>query len=325
MRILITGAAGFIGSHVAEAYRQAGHQVVGLDNLSTGKRENLPPDVPLWETDLTEESQLERLFREFRPEIISHHAAQVNVRVSWERPLEDARSNVLGALALFRQAARWKVQRVIYSSSGGAIYGEPEQLPVTEDHPVRPLSNYGVSKYAVELYLQAFYLHSNLPYLIFRYPNVYGPRQDPAGEAGVVAIFATQFLRGERPRIFGDGTKTRDYVFIGDIVDANLRALDYKRCGAFNLGWGKEITDREVFEVVREAVGTTVEPIFDQKRPGEIDRICLEATRVREALAWQPRVAFREGVGRVVQYWKQRLAPQAGNRGSALAGQKGDS
>ena len=209
MRILVTGAAGFIGSHVAEAYENAGHEVVGLDNLSTGKRENLTQNVPLWETDLMDESQLERVFREFRPEVVSHHAAQVNVRVSRERPLDDARRNILGSLALLRHAVRWKVRRVIYSSSGGAIYGEPEQLPVREDHPVHPLSNYGVSKYTVELYLQAFHQHSGLSYLIFRYPNVYGPRQDPTGEAGVVAIFATQLMRSETSHIFGDGTKTR--------------------------------------------------------------------------------------------------------------------
>lgn len=301
MRVLVTGAAGFIGSHVAEAYHKAGHEVVGLDNLSTGKRENLPLNLRLWEMDLLEEDKLERLLREFRPEVISHHAAQTNLRVSWDQPLKDASANILGSLTLLRLAARYKALRLIYSSSGGAVYGEPDRLPVAEDQPIRPLSNYGVSKYVVELYVQAFHQHSGLSYLIFRYPNVFGPRQDPAGEAGVVAIFATQLLRGERPRIFGDGTKTRDYVYIDDIVDANLRALQYEGCEVFNLGWGEEITDYQVFEIVRDTIGSAAEPVFDQVRPGEISRICLDARRAWKHLEWQPRVTFREGVLRVIE------------------------
>jgi UDP-glucose 4-epimerase len=310
MRILITGAAGFIGSHIAEAYRRAGHEVGGVDNLATGSRRNLPAGVRFWEANLADEGQLESIFEEFRPEAISHHAAQVNVRVSWEKPLEDARANVLGSLALLHQAVRWGAQKVIYSSSGGAIYGEPDALPATEDHPVRPLSNYGVSKYVTELYLYTFRANGGPEYVILRYPNVYGPRQDPKGEAGVVAIFATQLLRKERPRIYGDGSKTRDYVYIDDIVEANLRALDSSTCGAFNLGWGKEITDFEVFQAVSNTLGSTLEPHYEQKRPGEIDHICLDATRARDTLNWSPRVEFDEGVRRVVEYWKERLASE---------------
>lgn len=308
MRILVTGAAGFIGSHIAEMYQQAGYEVCGLDNLSTGKRENLRLDIPLWEIDLTDEPQLERLFREFRPEVISHHAAQVNVRLSWKKPLDDARTNILGSLVLLHKAVKWNTQKIIYSSSGGTVYGEPISLPVKEDHPIRPMSNYGVSKFAFELYLQAFYANSQLRYVVLRYPNVYGARQDPAGEAGVVAIFTTQLLQGVQPRIYGDGSKTRDYVYIDDITDANLRALQYKECGVFNLGWGKEITDMKVFEVVRDVVGHTVSPIFDEKRPGEIERICLAAEHAQNILQWKPRVEFQEGVKRVVDYWKKKLA-----------------
>lgn len=309
MRILVTGAAGFIGSHVAEAFQRAGHDVLGVDNFRTGKRENLPASFPLREIDLVEESQLENVFREFQPEVISHHAAQVNVPASWERPQEDARINILGSLSVLRLARDTKVKRILYSSSGGALYGEPERLPVGEDDPIRPLSNYGVSKYVVELYLQSFRASGGPPYVALRYPNVYGPRQDAHGEAGVVAIFTSQLLRGERPRIFGDGTKTRDYVFVDDVVDANLRALEADVSGAFNLGWGKEITDLEVFQTVRAAVGSSVEPIFDQKRPGEIEHIALDARRARKRLGWKPRVEFPEGVRRVVAYWRgQRRA-----------------
>lgn len=307
MRILVTGAAGFIGSHVAEAYRAAGHDVIGLDNLSTGKRENLPPDFPLQEMDLLDEGGIEKLFREFQPEVVSHHAAQVNVRVSWDQPLDDARTNILGSLILLQQAVRGQARKVIYSSSGGAIYGEPTTLPVTEQYPPQPLSNYGVSKYTTELYLQAFHASSGLPYIILRYPNVYGPRQDPAGEAGVVAIFATQLLQETQPRIYGDGSKTRDYVYVDDIVDANLRVLQYEECGVFNLGWGREITDMDVFQTVRDAVGSAAEPRFDKKRPGEIDHICLDAARARNLLEWKPRIDFRTGVQQVVAYWRAKL------------------
>ena len=307
MRILVTGAAGFIGSHIAEAYQAKGHDVLGLDNLSTGKRENLPADITLQELDLVDEDRVQKLFREFRPQVVSHHAAQVNVRVSWDQPLDDARTNILGSLVLLQQAVRWQTQKVIYSSSGGAIYGEPSALPVSEEYPPQPLSNYGVSKYTTELYLQAFHASSGLRYIILRYPNVYGPRQNPAGEAGVVAIFTTQMLQGTQPRIYGDGSKTRDYVYVDDIVEANLRVLPYEECGVFNLGWGREITDMDVFQTVRDAVDSAAEPRLDKKRPGEIDHICLDATRARNLLEWRPRIDFRTGVQQVVAYWKDKV------------------
>jgi len=309
MRILVTGGAGFIGSHVAEAYARAGHEVLVVDDLSTGKQENLPEKIRLEIADLLRPPQIKRIFRDFRPEIVNHHAAQVNVRLSWEHPQEDARINVLGSLTLLQQMVKWRTKRIIYSSSGGAVYGEATQLPVSEDCAVRPLSNYGVSKFAVELYLRSFAASAEFNSVVLRYPNVYGPRQDPSGEAGVVAIFATQLLRSERPRIFGDGTKTRDYVYVEDIVAANLRALDPDCAGTFNLGWGRQVSDREVFTTVRAAVGSSIEPILDEKRPGEIDHICLDATRARTTLSWRPVVSFEEGVRRTVQYWKERIGP----------------
>jgi len=307
MRILVTGGAGFIGSHVAEAYLKARHEVVVVDNLSTGRRENLHAGISFYETDLLNESRLEAIFQEFRPEVVNHHAAQVNVRLSWDSPAEDARVNILGSLAVLQQMVKWGTKKIIYSSSGGAVYGEPSSVPVSEDHPVRPLSNYGVSKYTVELYLRSFAASGDFSALVLRYPNVYGPRQDPSGEAGVVAIFATQMLRGEQPRIFGDGTKTRDYVYVDDIVAANLLALESQPEETFNLGWGEQVSDREVFETVCAAVGTRPQPIFDEKRPGEIDHICLDATRAKTKLVWQPRIDFREGVTRTVSFWKERL------------------
>lgn len=307
MRILVTGGAGFIGSHVGRAYVDAGHEVVVVDNLSTGKRENVPAKACFREIDLLEEGRLEEVFREFRPEVVNHHAAQVNVRLSWEDPKKDAQTNILGSLALLRQMVKWGIQKIIYSSSGGAIYGEPERLPVREDQPVRPLSNYGVSKYTVELYLQSFQASAGLHCVVLRYPNVYGPRQDPKGEAGVVAIFTNQLLRGERPVIFGDGSKTRDYVYVDDVVHANLLALEPNREGTFNLGWGTQVTDLEVYNAVCAAVGSRVEPILDHKRPGEIDHISLDASRAKIILGWQPRIEFLEGVTCTADFWREKL------------------
>jgi len=308
MRILVTGAAGFIGSHVAQAYLREGHEVAGVDNFATGKRENLSSRVPLSQFDLTDDRQLLALMRDFRPEVISHHAAQVNVRRSWEDPIADLRSNVLASVVLFRIASEViSTPLIIYSSSGGAVYGEPKRLPVKETQPVHPTSNYGVSKYAAELYLSAFQTNGLLRSIIFRYPNVFGPGQDPAGEAGVVAVFTNQLLRGMQPRIFGDGSKTRDYTYIDDIVSANLRALRFPGSGVFNLGSGREISDLEVFRVVRAAVGAKIAPIFEKKRPGEVNHICLDTRLVWKSLQWKPRVKFRDGVKRVVKYWRQRI------------------
>ena len=308
MRILITGAAGFIGSHIARAYQREGHELAGIDNLSTGKRENLPADIPLSVFDLSDEQQLRALLKEFRPEVVSHHAAQVNVRRSWENPLADLRSNILASVTLFRIASEVvSMPLIIYSSSGGAIYGEPKRLPVKESHPVHPTSNYGVSKYTAELYLSAFQGNGLLRRVVFRYPNVFGPGQDPAGEAGVVAVFTTQLLRGVQPHIFGDGSKTRDYMYIDDIVDANLRALRFKGSGVFNLGWGRQISDLEVFRVVRAAARRKTEPIFEEKRPGEVNHICLDTSQARRTLKWKARVKFRDGVKRVVDYWTKRV------------------
>lgn len=308
MRILVTGAAGFIGSHIAHAYRNKGHEVAGVDNLSTGKREALSAEIPLSVFDISDDQQLRKLIRDFRPEVVSHHAAQVNVRRSQDDPIADLRSNILGSVTLFRIASEEvKLPKIIYSSSGGAIYGEPKRLPVKESLTPHPTSNYGVSKYTAELYLSAFQGNGVLRSIIFRYPNVFGPGQDPAGEAGVVAVFTTQLLRGVQPRIFGDGSKTRDYTYVEDIVDANLRALDFQGSDVFNLGCGKEITDLDVFKTVHAAVGRKTAPIFEEKRPGEVEHICLDTARVRKALRWKPRVSFREGVKHVVEYWRKRI------------------
>ena len=312
MRILVTGGAGFIGSHLAEAYAERGHQVLVVDNLSTGKRENVPARTQFVEADLLDRERLAEIFTDFAPEVVNHHAAQTNLRLSWNEPVRDARNNILASLYLLECCVCHRTGKIIYASSGGAIYGEPDSLPVTEDHPIRPISNYGVSKYAGELYLRTFSEGAQLPYVVLRYPNVYGPRQDPQGEAGVVAIFTYQMLMGIQPRIYGDGSKTRDYVHIEDIVDANVRALDVDNNAVVNLGCGREISDAEVFQAVQKAVGSNLSPVFEQKRLGEINHICLDSSRAQKLFGWQPRIGFEDGVRRVVAYWKGHLAKQRG-------------
>lgn len=221
-------------------------------------------------------------------------------------PSFDASVNIMGSLILIELSLAYRVKRFVYISSGGAVYGEPQRLPVDEDHPIRPLSAYGVSKYSVEQYLDLYRSLSGLDSTILRYANVYGPRQDPRGEAGIVAIFSRQMLAGERPTIFGDGTKTRDYIYVDDIVRANLLAMAHERAAGrvYNLGLGNEVSDRQIFELVRSSVGVTMEPILAAKRPGEIDRICLDLSRAKAELGWEPNIRLEEGIGRTVESYR---------------------
>lgn len=316
MKILVTGGAGFIGSHVVDALVREGHEVVVVDDLSMGRRDHVHPAARFHQVDIRQRDAMEKVFRVERPELVNHHAAQGNLRRSMTEPSFDASVNILGSLILIELSLAHRIKRFVYISSGGAVYGEPQRLPVDEDHPIRPMSAYGVSKHSVEQYLEMFRSEQGLDYTILRYANVYGPRQDPRGEAGVVAIFSRQMLAGERPTIFGDGTKTRDYVHVDDIVRANLLAMAQKRAvgRVYNLGLGNEVSDRQIFELVRSSVGVTMEPILAAKRPGEIDRICLDPSRAKAGLGWEPSIRLEEGIGRTVEFYR-------GGGGQARAGQ----
>lgn len=305
MRILVTGGAGFIASHVVDRFVERGHEVAVLDDLSTGFRALVNPAARLHEADLTDAAAVERCFAEFRPEAVDHHAAQIDVRRSVDDPVFDANTNILGALGLLQACTRHGVRKFVYASTGGALYGEGRALPATEEHPVNPESPYGVSKHTLEHYLYLWKLLHGLDYTVLRYPNVYGPRQNPHGEAGVNAIFILLMLQGKRPRIFGTGEQVRDYLYVMDVVEANELALARGSGETVNLGTGIGTSVNDIFRELKAIVGFTGEPVYEAARPGEVQRIYLDATRARQVLGWTPSVSFREGLVKTVE-WSRR-------------------
>jgi UDP-glucose 4-epimerase len=311
VKIVVTGGAGFIASHVSDRLLDLGHQVAIVDSLVTGKRENLPAGATFYETDIRDQ-ELHDVFRAEQPEVVIHHAAHIDVTRSVREPGYDASINILGSLNLLESCREHGVRKIVYAGTGGALFGEPSYLPVDEGHPIDPVSPYGVSKHTVEHYLFAYHTNHGLDYTVLRYPNVYGPRQDPHGEAGVVAIFSLQLLTGRQPVIFGDGTKTRDYCYVADIVDANILALNSPVTGVYNLGRGIEVSDLEVFEAVRMAVGSETAPVFAAVRPGEVEHIALDASKAERELGWRWKVGLNEGVAKAVEFFRaqtERKAP----------------
>jgi len=309
MKALVTGGAGFIGSSVVDAYLEQGLAVVVVDDLSRGAIENLNPRAKLYQIDIRDAAALEHLFETERPEIVNHHAAQMDVRRAVHEPVYDAEVNVIGSIHLLNCAVRFGVRRFIYASTAGAAYGEPASNPVAESHPINPITPYGISKHTVEHYLFAYLALYGLSYVVLRYGNVYGPRQSSRGEAGVVAIFCEQVLQGTRPKIYGDGSKTRDYVYVSDVARANLLALERGDREIFNIGCGLPTTDYEIFLKVRFALGSnTIEPTHVDKRPGEIDHVFLDVSKAREILGWAAKVPLDQGIPWSAAYFRQRLA-----------------
>ena len=308
MKILVTGGGGFIASHVSERYIELGHTVVIVDDLSTGKRENIPSTATFYECDITNAEAMEQIIAQERPEVINHHAAQMDVRRSVREPLFDARINIVGGLGLLELAVKFGVRKVLYASTGGATYGEVDRTPVDESYPPAPICHYGVSKLTLERYLFLYKHLYGLKYSVMRYPNVYGPRQNPHGEAGVVAIFALQMLRGERPTIFGDGSKTRDYVFVDDVVEANVVLLDKADGEVLNLGRGEPVSDYRIFELVSKATGYGNDPQYAAVRRGEVQHIALSAARARSLIGWTPKISLDQGIERTVAFIKESNA-----------------
>jgi UDP-glucose 4-epimerase len=305
MNCIVTGGAGFIGSNLVDALAARGDRVTVIDNLSTGKRENLEQaltgEVSLEVGDVRERDAIDRVFSRVRPELIFHLAAQIDVRYSVESPAGDADINVLGMIAVLEAARSAGVRRVINTSTGGGLYGEADVRPTPEDHPIRPLAPYGQGKYAAEGYCELYSRLHGLSSVSLRYGNVYGPRQDAHGEAGVVAIFCDRMLRGERPTVFGDGRQTRDWVEVSDVVRANLLAADANIIGPVNIGWGVETSVLDLLAALNDLGGGSVaEPQFLPERPGEVNHSCLDVTRARQELGWEATVELREGLGRIL-------------------------
>lgn len=304
MKILITGGAGFIASHVADAYIELGHEVVIVDNLSSGNKANLNPQAKFIEADITDREKIQEIVRTERPEIINHHAAHIQVGYSVKNPQFDAENNIMGLLNIMEAAKEIPVKKVIMAATGGAMYGN-KPTPFNEEMKAEPLSPYGISKRAGELYLNYYHELYQIPFISLRYSNVYGPRQNAHGESGVIAIFSEMIADGKAPAINGDGTHTRDYVYVSDVARANVLALESDFVGELNIGTQTEISTNEVFRKVVAEMGVNVEEVHTAERPGEQVTSSLDYSKAKKVLGWEPTVNFDEGVKRVVAWYKK--------------------
>jgi UDP-glucose 4-epimerase len=306
MRVLLTGGAGFIGSHVADHLLARGHEVAVVDDLARGRRENLPEGARFYELDVR--SGCREVFEDFAPEAVSHQAAQISVRRSVREPAFDADVNVIGTIRLLENCVEYGVGKVLFASSGGTVYGEQQQFPAPEDHPQLPISPYGVSKLAGEHYLHFFSVQHGLTCISLRYVNVYGPRQDPHGEAGVVAIFSRNLAAGDTSTINGSGDQTRDYAYVGDVARANLLALEGDApSGSYNIGTGIETSVNEIYETLRELAGKDMPPRHGPAKPGEQMRSSVDPAKADRLLGWRPEVDLASGLQKTLKFFTAQV------------------
>ena len=305
MKILVTGGAGFIASHIVDAYVELGHQVVVIDNLSTGQKANLNPQAKFIECDITDQEKVQAIISSEQPAVINHHAAHIQVGYSVENPQFDAQNNILGLLNIMQAAKAVGVQKVIMASTGGAMYGN-QATPFTEEMKEQPLSPYGISKRAGELYLNYYHEIFHMPFIVLRYSNVYGPRQNAHGESGVIAIFLEMIGEGKQPVINGDGTHTRDYVYVSDVVKANVLALDSDFVGELNIGTTVETSTNEVFDKLISELGLDIKKEYGPERLGEQVTSALDYSKAKRILGWEPTVDFAEGVKKTVEWFNSK-------------------
>ena len=299
--VLVTGGAGFVGSHLADGLLKQGFHVAVVDNLSSGRRGHLDPKVSFHQVDIGS-PELADVFRQEKPQVVFHLAAQASVARSVADPEEDARVNVLGTANLLRMCSRFGVDRFVYGSTGGALYGNPTQLPCTETHPIRPVSPYGASKHAAESYVHAYAALAGFKYTILRPSNIYGPRQDPYGEAGVIAIFTQRMLEKKEVTIFGNGAQERDFVYVGDVIEANLKALEQETNEEYNIGAGYGTSVNEIFDMLAEATDYKERPVYGPPREGDVFKISLDSNKAESLLGWSPQVDMETGLKLTVDY-----------------------
>ncbi len=308
MKILVTGGAGFIGSHVVDAYVSAGHEVAVIDNLSSGQSGNVNPAAQMNRLDIRDPEGVAATIASFKPEIVNHHAAQSEVPKSVADPMYDASVNIVGGLNILKASVDHGVKKLIFSSTGGALYGEPDVVPADEDHPVRPLSPYGTSKYSFEQYLGTFMRTFGLEYTVLRYANIYGPRQDFMAEEGrVIAIFASRMLAGKAVTIDGDGEQSRDMLHVADVATANILALDRGAGGVYHVSTGIPVTINDLFRKLALLTDYKLAPNYGPARKGDVYRIALDNSRARRDLGWEPRMQLEEGLSLTVDYFREKV------------------
>ena len=302
---MITGGAGFIGSNVADLIAEKGHEILIVDNLSSGKKENINPDYRFFHLDILDK-EFCQLITEEKPDVISHHAAHIDVRNSVSDPVFNANQNIIATINMCLAASQAKVKKITFASTGGAIYGEQYFFPATEEHRIAPTSPYGLSKYGGELYLDYFFRMHGLPYVALRYANVFGPRQDPLGEAGVVAIFINKLLNSEEAKITGDGTQTRDFVFVKDVALANLKAIESNFCGCLNVGSGHETSINKLFDNLTKLTGRSQAKKYREMPPGEQKRSVITFNKALLEIGWKPQTDLSNGLEETVNFFKNR-------------------
>ena len=306
MKILVTGGAGFIGSHVVDRYIALGHDVVVLDNLSTGRKDNLNSKATFHNVDITDSDAVASVFEKERPDIVNHHAAQMDVRRSVADPVYDANINVIGLLNVLEASRTFGVKKFMFISSGGVLYGDDATLPVSENASLVPESPYGVTKLIGEKYLHYYNKVHSMSFVVLRYGNVYGPRQDPHGEAGVVSIFVGLLLNGKKPTIFGDGKQLRDYVFVADVVEANVLALEKGEGEAFNIGTGEGVSVNTLFDELRSISGFSGDAVHAEARKGELLKNYLNASKAEKVLDWRSQTSLRDGLQKTFDWFKEK-------------------